>query len=122
MGYVEKSPSSIIRKMDREISDDILESLSKMASRCMTQTKKHIVSPSNTINLFKFIENFTLKISQIFFNTQFLDRRIQGLKILMKLINQIKFGITKHLQLQDIKKWIQDNKIFNRLFGTEGHI
>ena len=47
----------------------------------------------------QFIEDFALKITFLNFNSEFLERKVQGLKSLTEIFRNVKFSNYKSIQL-----------------------
>ena len=68
------------------------------------------------------IETFNLDISLLCFESNFLERKIQGLKSLLEIMKNIKYNNVKFLSTQIINTIIEKNHLFEKIYGVNGHI
>ena len=68
------------------------------------------------------IETFNLEISLLCFESNFLERKIQGLKSLLEIMKNIKYNNLKFLNIQIINTIIDKNELFEKIYGVKGHI
>ena len=68
------------------------------------------------------IETFNLDISLLCFESNFLERKIQGLKSLLEIMKNIKYNNVKFLNTQIINTIIEKNHLFEKIYGVNGHI
>ena len=81
-----KSPDSNIRNFSKEKIESITNAFDLLLKRVYSIPEKQ-----------EMIETFNLEISLMCFETDFLERKLQGIKSILDIIKQIKYGNTKFL-------------------------
>lgn len=81
-----KSPDSNIRNFSKEKIENITSAFDHLIKRVWSIPEKH-----------EMIETFNLEVSLMCFETDFLERKLQGLKAILEVIKQIKYGNAKFL-------------------------
>jgi hypothetical protein len=105
------SPTENISNFTKERMDDILKALDPILKRIVSVPEKN-----------DFIENLNLEICSICFGAEFLDRRLQGLKTLLEMIRNVRYGSSKLITGDALKKFINSHNIFSKIYGSKGHV
>ena len=76
-----ESPKENLRnlKFKKAIIDDISKNLSLLAKRCMSIGQKN-----------DLIENFNLDVAWMFFNSEFINKKVQGFAMILDILKSIK--------------------------------
>lgn len=104
------TPESNFRNFTKDKIEGVITGLEKIVKRLYTLKDRY-----------EIIENFTLKVSLICFKSSILERKIQGLKMIQDIIKNIKFQDYKSISYKDLGIWLENNNIFDDLYGTTSH-
>jgi hypothetical protein len=110
-GNILKSPDSNIRNFSKDRIDSVINSLDSLLKRCYSIPEKNEV-----------IETFNLQVCLICFEADFLDKKLYGLKNLQEIIKNMRYGTLKYLTAEVINKFIAEHNIFDKIFGSKGHV
>lgn len=81
-----KSPDSNIRNFSKEKIEGLCKEFDSLLKRVYSVPEKQ-----------EMVETFNLEVSLMCFETDFLERKLQGIKAILDIIRQIKYGNTKFL-------------------------
>ena len=65
-----------------------------------------------------------MRVALMCFNSDFLERKLQGLKQIQKILQDAKYaaGQQQHYSIDQLSAWVDQNHIFEKLYGAQGHI
>jgi len=106
-----KSPDSNIRNFTKERIDNIIQAFDGLLKRVYSLPEKY-----------EMIENLSLEICSICFESNFLERKLQGLKSLLEIIKNLRFGSLKYITVDYLNKFILSHSIFDKIYGSKGHV
>lgn len=109
-GYMLNSPQSYIRDFNKEKVDQMTGLLESLLKRIWTIQEKNAI-----------IEQFTLDLSLICFETPYLERRIQGLKGIIDAVNKSKYTQTKSVMIEPLVRWLKSHDVITVIYGSKGH-
>lgn len=106
-----QSPDSNIRNFTKERLDDILQALDCLFKRVYPASLRHEVCYILEFNIisFQLLETLNLEVCALCFDSNFLERKIQGLKSIMEMIKCLKLSNLKHTTTDSLVK----DKFFN---------
>lgn len=110
IAYLLECPEQEIRKIEKEQFDRICKNLDTLLQRVYTVYERY-----------KIMENFQLSMNAIVFKSQYLQRRIQGIKALNDICKNVKFGFTRVIDQDLLADWLERNNILKNLFGPHKH-
>ncbi|CAD8179644.1 unnamed protein product [Paramecium octaurelia] len=113
-----QSPDNNLRNFSAQKITDILQSLANLLKRVYTLQRRQ-----------EIIDKFDFDIAFKCFTSDFLERKIQGLKAIQELIKRTKdqynqYGIQeyqKQAAIQTILEWLNEKKIFESLYVGSGN-
>jgi len=105
------SPDSNIRNFTKDRIDDITKSFDPLLKRILSIPEK-----------IEILEQLNLEICSICFGSDFLERRLQGLKTIIEMIKSVRYGHSKSLSGATLKKFIESHDIFSKIYGSKGHV
>lgn len=105
-----ESPESNIRNFTKERIDSILNAFDILLKRAYSLPEKN-----------EMVESLNLQICSICFDSKFLERKLQGLKSLLEVLKQVKFGHAKFITNEYLNEFIETNQIFDKIYGNRGH-
>jgi len=106
-----KSPDSNLRNFTKERIDTIIQAFDPLLKRIVSLPEKY-----------EALERFNLEISLLCFDSNFLERKLQGLKSLLEIIKNTRYNSTKYLTTEILNKFIVANDIFDKIYGSKGHV
>ena len=110
INYLLTCPEQEIRKIEKEQFDRICKNLDTLLQRVYTVHERY-----------KIIENFQLNMNAIVLKSQYLQRRIQGIKAINDICKNVKFGFSRVINQDLLADWLEKNNILNDLFGPHKH-
>lgn len=108
-----RSPNSNLRNFSKEKIDGLIKNMQELLKR--------VFSPSEQLEM---IEKFSLDLSYLCFNSEFLERKLQGLKTIMEIIKEVKYRFKRYDNLLDsdqLCRWLKEKAILEGLYGTNSH-
>lgn len=108
-----ESPNNNIRMFTKEKIDGIIKMLQEIVKRAYSCNEQ-----------LEIIEKFSLDMAYMCFNSDFLERKLQGIKSIMEIIKEVKYRTKRYENLLDndqLCKWISDKGIFEGLYGPNSH-
>lgn len=113
MKYLRKASDSVLRGIKSEKFHSIINNLEILLKRVYTAKKKNTE-----------ITQFHLECLLRFIKSEFLDRRIEGLKGVAEFCRKLRFSMPKqeHWTGKMMVDWISRNGILNEIFAERGHI
>ena len=115
--YIDNLSSNEIRNLKKEISDIIIEVITKIQSRLGKETIAKLTHNNNETD-FSIVDEFTMKIVIKMINSSIFDKRLQGVKLLNDYLKSNKDNdtiVTNVLQL------MKHNSIIQEIFGVNSH-
>jgi len=110
INYFQNAADIEIRKVQKERFDKILKNLENLLRRVYS-----------VIERFKIMELFELSMCTILLKSNYLQRRIDGLKGFNAIAKNIFKGMTRTLNAEFLTKWITKNEIMDELLGPKTH-
>ncbi|EAR94410.2 ubiquitin carboxy-terminal hydrolase (macronuclear) [Tetrahymena thermophila SB210] len=103
------SPPSNLRNFTKEKIDSVNMGLGSFMKRIYSIGQK-----------IEMLEKFNLQTALQSFNSEFITTQLQGLKTIMELLSQLRSDRTaESLQSSELKDWIEENQIFQKLFNSQ---
>jgi len=106
-----KSPDSNIRNFNKDRLDAIVQAFDPLLKRVYSLPEKY-----------QMLEEFQLEVCSICFESNFLERKLQGLKTLLEIIKGLRYGSHKYLTTDSLNKFIASHEIFDKIYGSKGHV
>ena len=113
--YIDNLSSNEIRNLKKEISDIIIEVISKIQFRLCINNNSNNNTSNNSFNI---VDEFTMKIIIKMINSSIFDKRLHGVKLLNDYLKSNKDNdviVTSVLQL------MKHNNIIQEIFGVNSH-
>ena len=104
------APEASIRNVRREKIDGIISKLNDLLKRIYTYDQRDTE-----------IEHLNLSIILMCLKSNFLERRIQGIKGLSEALKNIKFTMTNKISAEFMKDWLQQHKILEIIFDQKNY-
>ena len=104
------APEASIRNVRREKIDGIISKLNDLLKRIYTYDQRDTE-----------IEHLNLSIILMCLKSNFLERRIQGIKGLSEALKNIKFTMTNKISAEFMKQWLSDHKILEIIFDQKNY-
>jgi hypothetical protein len=108
--YLQKVPDVEVRKFEKDSLDKITIHLHNLLRRVYTVLERQ-----------KIVENLELMLSTILLKSNYLQRRIDGLKALNEIIRGVTVSISQVITADFLANWIQSHKIIDEFFGSRRH-
>jgi len=110
INYFENAPDSEVRKIQRDRLDKIIKNLCNLLKRAYPIKERH-----------RIIEHFSLSISTIMFKSNYLQVRIDGLKILNFIIKDVEKSLSHTITANDLAEWLKKQEILEEVLGPKKH-
>lgn len=108
-----ESPNNNLRNLAKEKIDFVVKMLQELLKRAFPISMQ-----------LEIVEKFSLDISFLCFNSDFLERKLQGLKAIMEIMKDVKYRLKKFESLLDVEvlcRWLNEKQIFEGLYGRDSH-
>ena len=113
--YIDNLSSNEIRNLKKEISDIIIEVISKIQSRLCINNNNNSANSSNSFNI---VDEFTMKIIIKMINSSIFDKRLHGVKLLN---DYLKSNKDNNATVTNILQLMKHNNIIQEIFGVNSH-
>ena len=113
--YIDNLSSNEIRNLKKEISDIIIEVISKIQFRLCINNNN---SSNTSNNSFNIIDEFTMKIIIKMINSSIFDKRLHGVKLLN---DYLKSNKDNDIIVTNILQLMKHNNIIQEIFGVNSH-
>ena len=108
--YFENAPDVEIRKFDKELLDKTICYIGNLLRRVYSLLERC-----------KIVERLELLLATILLQSNYLQRRIDGLKALNEIIKNVITSISKVINAKFLSEWIIKNKLIDEFFGKKRH-
>jgi len=105
-----QSPDSNVRNFSKQKIDAILKAIDELLKRAYSLIEKHEMK-----------EQFCLKVAYMSLKSNFIDKKMQGIKGFIEIIKDIRTKTFRFLTLPNITSFIVENKIFEEIYNTSTH-
>ena len=107
------SPNNNIRNFSKEKIDSAIRYLQELVKRAYSLKDQY-----------EIMETFSLNVAYLCFSSEFLERKLQGLKAVMEIMKEVKYRIRKqefYLDNDLLFQWVNDKQLFEGLYGKNAH-
>ncbi len=111
INYFENAPDVEVRKIQKERFDKTLRNLENLLRRMYS-----------VIERCKIMGRFELSMCTILLKSNYLQRRIDGLKELNDIVKFVMKGVTRALTPEGLSDWLAKHDIIDELLGPKKHL
>ena len=111
IGYFETAPDVEVRKVQKERLDKTLKNLENLLRRVYSVVERC-----------KIVERFELSMCTILLKSNYLQRRIDGLKGINDIVKFVVKGISRTLTPAFMAEWLTKRDIIDELLGPKKHL
>jgi ubiquitin carboxyl-terminal hydrolase 34 len=105
---LKEAPEKSLRDVKREKIESIIKSIDNLQRRNVSKEARE-----------KDTETLKLEVCLMCLKSNYLERRIQGIRDLNQIIRNNRMMSTKSLSNSDIVAWLNENQVFSILFDTK---
>ena len=99
-----------VRSFSKEKIDGLIVHFENLYKRIITIEQKN-----------EYNDQFCLAFANKCFQSQYLDRRIQGLKMIVELAKGCKYPQTRTIRSNVMSHWVREHEILEGIFGPQSH-